>query len=187
MALNAQEEGRALATVLFGDYNPAGRLVQTWPRALEQLPPMMDYDLRRGRTYMYFRDTPLYPFGYGLSYTTFAYRDLKTSAPSLPASGEIDVSVVVKNTGRRAGDEVVQLYVRHVDSGVYRPLKELKAFSRVHLRAQEEKTINLSLPASRLAYWDADRDRWTVEKDQVEIIVGGSSTDARLRKTIRVR
>ena len=187
MALNAQEEGRALASVLFGDYNPAGRLVQTWPRGLQQLPPMMDYDIRRGRTYMYFRDTPLYPFGYGLSYTTFAYRDLKTSMPSLSAGGEIDVSVVVKNTGRRAGDEVVQLYVRHVDSAVARPLKELKAFSRVHLRPQEEKTVTLSLPASRLAYWDADKDQWTVEKDQIEIIVGGSSTDARLRKTVRVR
>jgi beta-glucosidase len=187
MALNAQEEGRALASVLFGDYNPAGRLVQTWPRSLQQLPPMMDYDIRRGRTYMYFRDTPLYPFGYGLSYTTFAYRDLKTSMPSLPAGGEIDVSVVVKNTGRRAGDEVVQLYVRHVDSAVARPLKELKAFSRVHLRPQEEKAVTLSLPATRLAYWDADKDQWTVEKDQIEIIVGGSSTDARLRKTIRVR
>jgi beta-glucosidase len=187
LALNAQEEGNALASVLFGDYNPAGRLVQTWPRSLEQLPPMMDYDLRHGRTYMYFRDTPLYPFGYGLSYTTFAYRDLKTSAPSLPANGEIDVSVVVKNTGRRAGDEVVQLYVRHVGSSVQRPLKELKAFSRVHLGPQEEKTVKLSLPAARLAYWDADADRWTVEKDQVELIVGGSSTDAKLRKTIRVR
>lgn len=187
LALNAQEEGNALASVLFGDYNPAGRLVQTWPRSLEQLPPMMDYDLRHGRTYMYFRDKPLYPFGYGLSYTTFAYRNLKTNGSSLSAEGQMDVSVVVKNIGRRAGDEVVQLYVRHVGSAVQRPLKELKAFSRVHLRAQEEKTVKLSLPAARLAYWDADADRWTVEKDQVEIIVGGSSTDARLRKTIRVR
>jgi beta-glucosidase len=187
MALNSQEEGRALATVLFGDYNPAGRLVQTWPRSLDQLPPMLDYDIRRGRTYMYFRDKPLYPFGYGLSYTTFAYRDLRTSAPSLSGTGEIDVSVVVKNTGQRAGDEVVQLYVRHVDSAVPRPLKELKAFSRVHLRPQEEKTVRLSLPASRLAYWEAGSDRWTVEKDRIEITVGGSSTDARVRKTIRVQ
>ncbi|HET9527820.1 MAG TPA: glycoside hydrolase family 3 C-terminal domain-containing protein [Pyrinomonadaceae bacterium] len=187
MALNSQEEGRALASVLFGDYNPAGRLVQTWPTSLAQLPPMMDYDIRHGRTYMYFDGKPLYPFGYGLSYTTFTYRDLKTSTPSLPAAGAIDVSVRVKNTGKRAGDEVVQLYVRHIDSAVSRPLKELKAFTRVHLRAKEEKTVTLSLPASRLAYWDADADRWTVEKDQVEIIVGGSSVDARLQKRIRVR
>src|SRR6185295_5233770 len=94
MAHNSQEEGHALATVLFGDYNPAGRLVQTWPKSLEQLPPMMDYDIRHGRTYMYLRDMPIYPFGYGLSYTTFAYRDLK----ALSRDGQIDVSVVVKNS-----------------------------------------------------------------------------------------
>ena len=187
MALNSQEEGRALATVLFGDYNPAGRLVQTWPRSLDQLPPMMDYDIRRGRTYMYFRDTPLYPFGYGLSYSTFAYRELKVSPASLSTTGRLDVSVVVKNTGQRAGDEVVQLYVKHLNSRVSRPLKELKDFKRVHLAPQQEKTVRLALPAARLAYWNAQTDRWVVEKDQIEIIVGGSSTDARLRKTIRVQ
>lgn len=183
MALNSQEEGHALATVLFGDYNPAGRLVQTWPKSLEQLPPMMDYDIRHGRTYMYFRDRPLYSFGYGLSYTTFAYRDLKINA----SSDAIDVSVNVKNTGQRAGDEVVQLYVKHLNSTVSRPLKELKAFTRVHLGSQEEKTVKLSLPAFRLAYWNAETDRWIVEKDQIEITAGGSSTDARLKKTIQVR
>ena len=187
MALNGQEEGRALASVLFGDYNPAGRLVQTWPRSLAQLPAMMDYDIRHGRTYMYFDLPPLYPFGYGLSYTWFTYRNLKTSAPALAADGTIDVSVVVRNAGKRDGDEVVQLYVRHVDSDVARPLKELKAFTRVHLRSHEEKTVTLALPASRLAYWDAENDRWTVEKDQIEITVGGSSADPRVRKTIRVQ
>ena len=181
MALNSQEEGRALASVLFGDYNPAGRLVQTWPKSLEQLPPMMDYDIRHGRTYMYFRDTPLYPFGYGLSYTTFAYRELKVSR-----KGEsLNVSVAVKNTGQRAGDEVVQLYVKHLDSKVARPLKELKGFTRIHLAPQEEKIVKLSVPVSRLAYWNTDR--WTVEKDQIEITVGSSSTDMRLRKTMYVR
>jgi len=172
---------------LFGDYNPAGRLVQTWPRSLEQLPPMMDYDIRHGRTYMYLRDTPLYPFGYGLSYTTFGYRDLQTSTSSLSATGRIDVSLAVKNTGQRGGDEVVQLYVRHLDSSVPRPLKELKDFTRIHLLPQEEKTVKFSLPASRFGYWNAETDRWVVEKDRVEIMIGGSSTDARLTKTIRVR
>lgn len=181
MALNSQEEGRALATVLFGDYNPAGRLVQTWPKSLDQLPPMMDYDIRRGRTYMYFRDTPLYPFGYGLSYTTFAYRNLTTNR----TSEIINVTVTVKNTGHRAGDEVVQLYAKHLNSAVTRPLKELADFKRVHFAPQEEKTVKLSIPASRLAYWNAEKDQWVVEKDQIEITVGGSSTDARLRKTIR--
>ncbi|HEX6728377.1 MAG TPA: glycoside hydrolase family 3 C-terminal domain-containing protein, partial [Pyrinomonadaceae bacterium] len=144
MALNSQEEGRALATVLFGDYNPAGRLVQTWPSSLDQLPPMMDYDIRRGRTYMYFRDTPLYPFGFGLSYTTFEYREIKTSASTVSADGQIGVNVTLKNTGQRGGDEVVQLYVKHLDSAVPRPLKELKAFKRIHLAPQEVKTVELS-------------------------------------------
>ena len=183
MALNSQEEGRALATVLFGDYNPAGRLVQTWPKSLEQLPPMMDYDIRRGRTYMYFRDTPLYPFGYGLSYTTFAYRDLKIGA----SPGIIEISVLVKNTGQRAGDEVVQLYVKHLNSKVSRPLKELKDFTRIHLGPQEEKTVKLSLPASRLAYWDPETNKWVVEKDLIEVAIGGSSKDARLKKQIQLR
>ena len=186
MALNGQEEGNALAAVLFGDYNPGGRLVQTWPRSLEQLPPMMDYDIRHGRTYMYFRDKPLYPFGYGLSYTAFAYRDLKTSRGSLSSTGKIDVNVIVKNTGRRAGDEVVQLYVKHLNSKVARPLKELKAFTRIHLGAQEERVVTLSVPASRLAYWSVQTNGWVVEKDRVEIIVGGSSVDERLRKTVQV-
>ena len=180
MALNSQEEGHALASVLFGDYNPAGRLVQTWPKSLEQLPPMMDYDIRHGRTYMYFREEPLYPFGYGLSYTTFAYRDLKVTR-----NGEsIDASVTLKNTGRRVGDEVVQLYVKHLNSKVARPLKELKAFTRITLGPQEEKVVHLSVPLSRLAYWNTDR--WVVEKDQIEITVGGSSIDARLRKTMKL-
>ena len=182
MALNSQEEGRALASVIFGDYNPAGRLVQTWPKSLEQLPPMMDYDIRHGRTYMYLRDTPLYPFGYGLSYTTFAYRDLKVNQNH----DSIDVSVTLKNTGRRAGDEVVQLYVKHLNSKVARPLQELKGFTRVYLAPQEEKVVKLSVPLSRLAYWNAETDRWVVEKDQIELIVGGSSTDARLRKTVKL-
>ncbi len=180
MALNSQEEGSALGSVLFGEYSPAGRLVQTWPKALEQLPPMMDYDIRHGRTYMYFRDTPLYPFGYGLSYTTFAYRELKVTQNR----ESIDVSVKLKNTGRRVGDEVVQLYVRHLNSKVARPLKELKAFARINLSPQEEKIVKLSVPLSRLAYWNTGH--WVIEKDQIEITVGGSSTDARLRKIVKL-
>ena len=126
MSQNAQEAGTAIADVLFGDYNPGGRLVVTWPKSLEQLPPMMDYDLRHGRTYMYFEGEPLFPFGYGLSYTTFAYSGLRTSAPRMGPDGEVTVSVDVKNTGARAGDEVVQLYVRHEGSKVERPRKELR-------------------------------------------------------------
>lgn len=186
LALNSQEEGNALASVLFGNYNPGGRLVQTWPKSLDQLPPMMDYDIRHGRTYMYFHDTPLYRFGYGLSYTTFDYRDLKAVSVTFSRTNIIEVSFVVKNTGRRAGDEVVQLYVKHLDSKVSRPLKELKNFARIHLAPGEEKKMVLSLPAARLTYWDAQAARWIYEKDKIKISVGGSSADARLKTTVRV-
>ena len=151
---------------------------------------MMDYDLRHGRTYMYFRDTPLYPFGYGLSYTTFVYRDLqvRTAVLSRPAgTSKMEVSFVLKNTGKRAGDEVVQLYVRHLDSKVARPLKELKDFTRIHLAPLEEKTVKMMLPGSRLGYWNTQANRWFVETDQIEITLGGSSADARLRKTLQVK
>ena len=96
--------------MLFGDYNPAGRVSQTWVASMDQLPPMMDYDLRHGRTYMYLKDKPLYVFGYGLSYTKFAYSNLRVSTPRLAKDGSVTVSVDVKNTGKRDGDEVVELY-----------------------------------------------------------------------------
>ncbi|HEX7297330.1 MAG TPA: fibronectin type III-like domain-contianing protein, partial [Pyrinomonadaceae bacterium] len=154
---------------------------------LAQLPPMMDYDIRRGRTYMYLNESPLYPFGYGLSYTTFVYRNLMTSSSSLSVDGQMDINVVVKNAGNRAGEEVVQLYVTHLNSKVSRPIRELKGFARIHLNPQEEATVKLNLPASRLAYWNVESRRWVVEKDQIEIAVGASSKDLRLRKTIRVQ
>jgi beta-glucosidase len=186
MAHNSQEQGNALADVLFGDYNPAGRLVQTWPRSTDQLPPLMDYDIRKGRTYMYFKGEPLYPFGFGLSYTTFAYSKLRTSADTLAANGSVTVSVDVKNTGRRAGDEVVQMYVTHVGSSVERPAKELKGFRRVALASGETKTVTMTLEADQLAYWDVARKGWVVEKDSVKLMVGGSSADLPLNRTVRI-
>jgi beta-glucosidase len=183
---NGQEEGNAIADVLFGDYNPAGRLVQTWVRSVDQLPPMMDYDLRHGRTYMYLQGEPLFPFGYGLSYTTFAYSGLRTSASRMGPDGEIMVRLEVKNTGPRAGDEVVQLYVRHQGSKVERPLKELRGFERVALQAGERKTVQMKLRASALAYWDEKAGRFVVEEEPVRLIVGGSSSDVRLETTVTV-
>ncbi len=182
----SEEEGNALADVLFGDYNPAGRLVETWPKSLDQLPPMMDYNIRDGRTYMYFKRKPLYPFGHGLSYTTFEYANLKTSLPALNRAGAVTVSVDVKNTGTRAGDEVVQLYVKHLNSTVPRPTKELKGFKRVTLQPGEQKTVEIPLPAESLAYWNTAKHAFEVEPDKVRIMVGGSSADIRLRKTIDV-
>jgi beta-glucosidase len=184
----SQEMGNALADVLFGDVSPGGRLAQTWPRSLADLPPMLDYDIRHGRTYMYFRGEPQYPFGYGLGYTTFAYRALRTSSDALTAGGSLTVEVDVANTGGRAGDEVVQLYVRYPGSKVERPLKQLRAFQRVTVEPGHTATVKLPLAASELAYWDSVRRRWAVESGRVELLVGGSSAEAdlALRRTLRV-
>lgn len=186
MAQNSQETGSALADVLFGDYNPAGRLVQTWPRSLEQLPPMMDYDIRHGRTYMYFRGEPLYPFGHGLSYTSFAYANLRASQPALGAEGAISVSVDVTNTGQRAGEEVVQMYVRHLGSAVERPIQELRGFRRIALEPGQTQTVTLPLSGAQLAYWDTARRCFSVERGQVQIRVGRSSADILLETTVSV-
>ena len=186
MTQNSQELGNALADVLFGDFNPAGRLVQTWPKSLRQLPPMMDYDIRHGRTYMYCKHKPLYPFGYGLSYTTFAYSGLKTSAPTLATDGAVAVSVDVKNTGQRAGEEVVQLYVKRPNAPAGRPRQELRGFKRVALKPGESKTVEMPLPASSLGHWDATRHCFVVEAGNLDLLVGASSADIRLQKTITV-
>jgi beta-glucosidase len=186
MAHNSQEEGNALADVLFGDYNPAGRLVVTWPMALDQLPPIMDYDIRHGRTYMYFRQKPLYPFGYGLSYTTFSYSNLRTSAEQLKRDGQITVSLDVRNTGSRAGDEVVQMYVAHLHSKVERPIEELKGFKRIALEPGETKTVTLPLKASALAYWNSAKGAFEVEPDQVNVMVGTSAADIKLQQAVGI-
>jgi beta-glucosidase len=180
MVHNSQEEGHGLADVLFGDYSPAGRLTQTWPTGDAQLLPIMDYNLLHGRTYMYSKEKPLYPFGYGLSYTTFAYEGVSLSAPSMGADGEVQVTVKVKNTGTRASDEVVQMYVQHLGpdgkgSAVERPMIELEGFKRVHIEAGAEQEVTMGLKARDLAYWDTPNHLWRVEKEQVRVLAGGSS------------
>ena len=184
MAHSSQEEGNALADVLFGDYNPAGRLNQTWVKSIDDLPPLMDYNLRNGRTYMYFKGQPLYPFGYGLSYTTFAYSNLRTSTSRLAKDGQMTVSVSVRNTGNRDGQEVVQLYVKHMGSKVERPIKELKGFQRVALKAGETKTVQIPLKAKDLAYWDVQKKAWVLEDDKINLMLGGSSADVKVQQTI---
>jgi beta-glucosidase len=186
MAHASQDLGSALADVLLGDVSPAGRLNQTWPRSLDQLPPMLDYDIRHGRTYMYLADEPLYPFGHGLSYTTFTYSNLRLSAGALGADETLTVSADVTNTGTRAGDEVVQLYARHLGSAVERPRQELKGFRRIHLAPGATKTVALELPARELAYWSVDEQRFVVEPGAVEIRVGRSSADIQLTATVAV-
>jgi beta-glucosidase len=188
MTHNSEEEGNGLADVLFGDYNPAGRLSQTWVASIDDLPPMMDYNIRDGRTYLYLKQKPLYPFGYGLSYTAFAYSDLKLSAKTLPAtaSGEVAVQFKVRNTGAVAGDEVAQMYVTHLNSKVSRPIEELKGFDRIHLAPGETKTVTFPLTTKALAYWDEQKNQFVTEPDQVDVRIGSSSADIRLRQALSV-
>jgi beta-glucosidase len=184
----SQELGNALADVIFGVVNPGGKLAQTWPRSLEQLPPMNDFDLRHGRTYMYFKGEPQYPFGYGLSYTTFELSSPRTNTETLDPSGSITVTVDVHNSGSREGDEVVQLYVRFPESKVERPLKQLRGFQRVTALAGETRTVSLELRAADLAYWSPENHAWVVEPGPVELLVGNSSSDRalKLKKAITV-
>ncbi|MBS0011433.1 MAG: glycoside hydrolase family 3 C-terminal domain-containing protein [Bacteroidales bacterium] len=165
-----QEGGNAVADVLFGDYNPAGRLPLTWYKSVDQLPPFEDYDME-GRTYRYFRGEPLYPFGYGLSYTSFEYTDL--DIPGRVNSGElIEVSVSVKNTGSRTGEEVVQLYVTDEKGSTPRPIRELKRFRRIRLLPGEEKTVTFRLDEQDLSMIDRENKRIT-EPGWFTISVGG--------------
>jgi len=186
MTHNSEEEGHGLADVLFGDYSPAGRLNQTWPTGDAQLPPMMDYDIRHGRTYMYAKEKPLYAFGYGLSYTSFTYESLSLSALSATAEGKIAVTVKVKNTGARASDEVVQMYVQHLGSGVERPHIELKGFERVYIEPGAEKNVVFELRPRDLAYWDTARQAWRIEKEPVRILAGGSSDELPVQAILQV-
>jgi len=146
--------------------------------------------LKRNYTFwigaMYFKGEPLYPFGFGLSYTTFAYSNLRTSAARLARDGQVTISVNVRNTGKRDGQEVIQLYVKHMGSQVERPIKELKGFQRVALKAGETKTVRMTLQAKDLAYWDAAKKQWVVEDEKVNLMVGGSSADVKVQKTISV-
>jgi beta-glucosidase len=180
-----QAAGTAIADVLFGNYNPGGRLPVTYYKSVNDLPAFDDYRMA-GRTYRFFEGTPLYPFGYGLSYTTFAYKNLRTSAERLPADGRITVSVDVTNTGKREGDEVVQLYVQHMDSKVARPQKDLRGYARITLAPGETRTVTLPLAARSLAYWNADTHRWVVESEPVRLQLGSSSADVRLDRTVTV-
>jgi beta-glucosidase len=187
MAHASQDEGTALAKVLFGDYNPGGHLVVTWPKSIDQLPPMKDYNIRDGRTYMYFKGEPLYPFGYGLSYTSFKYNNLRTSSSELAKDGTVTVSVDVSNTGSMAGDEVVQLYVKHLHSKVERPGEELKGFQRVTIQPSETKTVEIPLKASTLAWWDEKLPGFRVETEPISVMVGNSSTGIQLATKVRVQ
>ena len=182
-----QRGGNAIADVLFGDANPGGRLPVTFYRSVQQLPPFADYDMK-GRTYRYFTGEPLYPFGYGLSYTRFDYSDLQTTTSSPGAGDPFEVSVAVKNIGDRAGDEVVQLYVRAESASRPMPIEQLRGFTRVALQPGEQKRVRFRLRAlDDFAYHDDARKAFAVEPGAYELRVGASSQDVRQRTRVRVR
>ncbi|MFC1739173.1 glycoside hydrolase family 3 C-terminal domain-containing protein [Planctomycetota bacterium] len=183
-----QSGGTAIADCIFGDYNPGGKLPITFYKSADQLPPLEDYDITRGRTYWYFDGEPLYPFGYGLSYTTFDYNKLELSSKSFDVlnEGSIIVSVDVKNTGDYDGDEVVQLYVKDLEYTFLQPRKELRAFKRIHLKAGEKKTVTFELNREDFAFWHDRVHKWAVEIGEFELQIGSSSEDIRLSAFIEV-
>jgi beta-glucosidase len=167
--------GEAVADALFGDYNPAGRLPITFPKSYEQLPPFEDYAMK-GRTYRFMEAEPLYRFGHGLSYTTFAYAKLRVPRAPVKGGAEVEVSVEVRNAGKRAGDEVVQLYLSDLEASVPVPRWHLEGFRRVHLRAGAKRVVRFRLAARQLAAFDGD-GRPFVEPGEFRVSVGGGQPD----------
>ena len=174
----SQELGNALADVLFGDYNPAGRLTQTWVSDILDLPNMLDYDIRHGRTYMYAKAKPIYPFGYGLSYTRFKYSRMKVKKDG----DNYVVSFRLKNTGKRDGEEVVQLYAKFRGDDAS---KRLRGFERVAVKAGETVDVKMVVPADDLKLWDTEKHAWAFSGKRVKLLVGASSADIRLSKRVR--
>ena len=180
----SEEMGNAVADVLLGKVNPAGRLTQTWPASIYDLPDITDFDLTHGRTYMYAKAKPLFPFGFGLSYTSFKYSRMRVSKP---VDGVVEVSVDVTNTGSVDGEEVVQLYAQYPGSKVRRPERQLRGFRRASIPAGQTVRVVIPLKLDDLAYWNVDKHAWTVENGRVRLLTGASSADIRCRKALRIR
>jgi beta-glucosidase len=185
-SLNAgEEQGSAIADTLFGDHNPGGKLCSTWFRDINQLPNFHDYDIKHGRTYMYFHGDPLYPFGYGLSYTTFDYQNIRVKGDRLLSGKSITLTADISNTGHVAGVEVVQFYVK-ADGKQQRPIKQLAGFQRVSLKPGEKQTVSFSLPHDHIAlqYWDDVNKQFAYEAGAVQLMIGASSADIRLHGNV---
>jgi len=178
-----EEGGNAVADVLFGNFNPAGRLPLTFYKSVDDLPAFDNYSME-GRTYRYFRSEPLYPFGHGLSYSTFDYLGINVNNSKVLETDTLSIIVKVKNTSPVEGDEVVQVYIRQPAEVEGQPIKALKAFNRVSFQAGETKEITLMLPVSQLRHFEPKAGDYVVAKGSYEIQVGASSSDIRLRKTL---
>jgi beta-glucosidase len=180
-----EEGGRAVAEVLFGKVNPSGHLPVTFYRATADLPSFTDYSMS-DRTYRYFSGKPLYAFGHGLSYTTFDYTRGKLDSKTMAPNGTVKVSFTVKNSGKRDGDEVAQVYFRHVNSNVPQPKLALCGFTRVHLKRAESTKVTVEVPAERLRYWDTDKKDYVVEPGKYEFLIGAASDDIRLKLPLAI-
>ena len=186
MFWNGEEGANAVAEVLLGDYNPAGRMPYTVYRSDTFLRPMNDRDITKGTTYLYYDGTPEYAFGHGLSYSSFGYGNLTIAADRLPTQS-LMVTAQVQNTGKRDGDEVVQVYVRALTSGpVKLPRRQLAGFQRVPLRAGERRRLSFAIDPRDLAYWDAVSKAWVLDVGTYEVMVGSSSADIRLRSQFQI-
>ncbi len=184
---SSQELGNGFADVLFGDVSPAGRLVQTWPESIDRLRPILDYNIRNGRTYMYDRSKPLFAFGHGLGYAAFQYSGLRIDRSVIQDGETAGISATVKNAGVMDSDEVVQLYASFPGSKVDRPIKALKGFRRIHIPAGKSKTVELPLKADDLKHWSGERHAFVLEKGEVTLMIGASSDDIRLKGKLSVR
>lgn len=195
---NSQEQGNALADILFGDENPSGKLPTTFPVRLQDNPAYINYPGENGKVqygegifvgYRYYDKkevAPLFPFGHGLSYTTFKYSNLRVSKKSITPDQTLTVKVDVTNTGKVLGKEIVQLYVRDVQSTFARPEKELKAFDKVALKPKQTKTITFNLNREAFWYFNTTKNAWSVESGEFEIIIGASSRDVRLSGNVNL-
>ncbi len=183
---NGQAQGDAISSILFGDINPGGKLNGTWYKSVNDLPEITDYTLRggkgkNGRTFWYFDKEVSYEFGFGLSYTTFEYSDFRISKSSINPNDKITISVDVKNTGKREGDEVVQIYMKTPESpaSLERPIKRLKGFQRVTIPAGQTKTVNISIDCEDLWFWDMKTNKLTYDQGKYIFEIGASSKDIR--------
>jgi len=177
--------GTAIADVLFGDVNPGGKLPQTFYASTQQLPPMWDYDLiHHPRTYLYFEQPVLYPFGHGLSYTQFEYDNIKLSSNRIQKDGKVEIQFTIKNIGKMKGDEVAQVYVRCLDAPIKVPINQLKRFQRVSLDPGKKKTLAFNVPASELSFYDTQTNEFTTIPGRWEIQIGSSCKDIHLKKMI---
>ncbi|HTV39593.1 MAG TPA: glycoside hydrolase family 3 C-terminal domain-containing protein [Candidatus Sulfotelmatobacter sp.] len=180
-----EQGGKAVGEVLFGDVNPGGRLPVTFYKSTGDLPDFEDYSMAN-RTYRYFKGKPLFAFGYGLSYTKFSYKNAELDQPTVAAGGTLRVSFDLENSGDRDGDEVAQIYFRHIKSAVPQPLLALCGFTRIHLAKGDTARVTMDIPTDRFRYWDTDTKQYVIEPGKYQLLIGSASDDIRLKPRFEI-